>query len=100
MVLGFASGPARAKDPALLSLTTEHFRDTATVKEDPLGAMTTISTENGFVERRGLMGMVWNDEYLTGVVDTDYEQQMAEVVAREVPGVTNVINSIGLSGGR
>ncbi|HSY96967.1 MAG TPA: BON domain-containing protein [Steroidobacteraceae bacterium] len=38
--------------------------------------------------------------YLTGVVDTDYEQQMAEVVAREVPGVTNVINSIGLSGGR
>ncbi len=38
--------------------------------------------------------------YLTGVVDTDYEQQMAEVVAREAPGVTNVINSIGLSGGR
>jgi osmotically-inducible protein OsmY len=38
--------------------------------------------------------------YLTGVVDTDYERQMAEVVAREAPGVTNVINSIGLSGGR
>ena len=38
--------------------------------------------------------------YLTGVVDTDYEQQMAEVVAREAAGVTNVVNSIGLSGGR
>ena len=38
--------------------------------------------------------------YLTGVVDTDYERQIAEVVAREAPGVTNVINSIGLSGGR
>jgi hyperosmotically inducible protein len=38
--------------------------------------------------------------YLTGVVDTDYERQMAEVVARQAPGVTNVINSIGLSGGR
>jgi hyperosmotically inducible periplasmic protein len=38
--------------------------------------------------------------YLTGVVDTDYEQQMAEIVARQAPGVTNVINSIGLSGGR
>jgi hyperosmotically inducible protein len=38
--------------------------------------------------------------YLTGVVDTDYERQMAEVIAREAPGVTNVINSIGLSGGR
>ena len=38
--------------------------------------------------------------YLTGVVDTDFERQMAEAVAREAPGVTNVINSIGLSGGR
>ena len=38
--------------------------------------------------------------YLTGVVDTDYEQQMAEIVARQAPGVTKVINSIGLSGGR
>ena len=81
MVLGFASGPARAKDPALLSLTMEHFRDTATVKEDPLGAMTTISTENGFVERRGLMGMVWNDEYLTGVVDKKTDQKTFQVYA-------------------
>jgi osmotically-inducible protein OsmY len=38
--------------------------------------------------------------YLTGVVDTDYERQMAESVARDAPGVANVINSIGLSGGR
>jgi hypothetical protein len=81
MVLGLASGPAHAKDPALLSLTMEHFRDTATVKEDPLGAMTTISTENGFVERRGLMGMVWNDEYLTGVVDEKTDQKTFQVHA-------------------
>jgi hypothetical protein len=38
--------------------------------------------------------------YLTGVVDTDLERQMAESVAHEAPGVTKVINSIGLSGGR
>ena len=38
--------------------------------------------------------------YLTGVVDTDYQRQMAEIVARQAPGVTKVINSIGLSGGR
>src|ERR1700692_1549736 len=38
--------------------------------------------------------------YLTGLVDTDLERQMAESVAGEVPGVTKVINSIGLSGGR
>jgi osmotically-inducible protein OsmY len=38
--------------------------------------------------------------YLTGVVDTDFELQMAAVVAHQAPGVTQVVNSIGLSGGR
>ena len=38
--------------------------------------------------------------YLNGVVDTDLERQMAESVADEVKGVTKVVNSIGLSGGR
>lgn len=78
-LLGLAAGPAQAKDPALLSLSMEHFRDTATVKEDPLGAMATISTENGFVERKGLMGMVWNDEYLKGVIDEKTDQKSFQV---------------------
>ena len=38
--------------------------------------------------------------YLSGVVDTDLERQMAESVAQEVEGVKRVVNSIGLSGGR
>jgi len=38
--------------------------------------------------------------YLNGVVDTDLERQMAESVAHEARGVTKVVNSIGLSGGR
>jgi osmotically-inducible protein OsmY len=38
--------------------------------------------------------------YLTGIVDTDLQRQVAESVARQAPGVKNVINSIGLSGGR
>jgi BON domain len=37
--------------------------------------------------------------YLTGIVDTDYQKQLATAVAREA-GVTNVVNSIGLSIGR
>jgi osmotically-inducible protein OsmY len=36
--------------------------------------------------------------YLYGLVDTDYQLQMAELVAHQVPGVTKVINSIGLAG--
>jgi osmotically-inducible protein OsmY len=38
--------------------------------------------------------------YLNGLVDTDAERLMAQSVAREAPGVSKVINSIGLSGGR
>jgi len=36
--------------------------------------------------------------YLYGLVDTDFQRQMAEAVAHQAPGVTKVISSIGLSG--
>jgi hypothetical protein len=67
----FVLGPGGsfAKDPALLSLTIEHFRDTASVDTDPAKGLTTISTEPGFVEHSGLMGMVWHDEFLSSVID-------------------------------
>jgi osmotically-inducible protein OsmY len=38
--------------------------------------------------------------YLSGLVDTDLESQMAESLAHQAAGVTKVVNSIGLSGGR
>jgi osmotically-inducible protein OsmY len=38
--------------------------------------------------------------YLTGLVDTDLERQIAESVALEAVGVTKVVNSIGLTGSR
>ncbi len=69
MVLGLLTGSAQAKDPALLSLGMEHFRDTATVTDDPKSATTTVSTESGFAEHEGPMRMVWNDEYLEAVID-------------------------------
>jgi BON domain len=37
--------------------------------------------------------------YLTGLVDTDLERQIATAVAQQAPGVTRVVNSIGLTGG-
>ena len=36
--------------------------------------------------------------YLYGLVDTDFQRQMAEAVAHQTPGVTKVINSIGVAG--
>lgn len=38
--------------------------------------------------------------YLYGLVDTDYEREMAELVALQAPGVVKVVNSIGISGNR
>jgi osmotically-inducible protein OsmY len=38
--------------------------------------------------------------YLNGLVDTPLERELAESVALATPGVTRVINSIGISGNR
>jgi osmotically-inducible protein OsmY len=38
--------------------------------------------------------------YLNGLVDTDTQRLMAESVAHQAKGVTKVVNSIGLSGGK
>lgn len=81
IALGFAANTVHAKDPALLSLTLEHFRDTASVTDDPADGVTTISTEKGFAEHRGPMRTVWNDEYLTGVIDKKTGQRSFQVHA-------------------
>src|SRR6202142_71688 len=81
MVLGFAVDSAHAKDPPPLSLDMEHFRDTATVKVDPADAVATISTENGYLEHTGPLRMVWNDEYLVGVVDQKTGRKLFQVHA-------------------
>ena len=75
------NAPAHAKDPALLSLSMEHFRDTATVNDDPIGAATVISTEKGFAEHKGPMRMVWSDEYLRSVIDKTTGRKSFQVYA-------------------
>jgi hypothetical protein len=69
IALAFTMNTVRADDPPLPSLTMEHFRDTATVEDDPVGATTTITTEKGFVSRKGILRSVSSDEFLKGVID-------------------------------
>lgn len=76
-----AANTANAKDAPLLSLSMEHFRDTATVKNDPVSDKITISTENGFAEHSGPLRMVWTDEFLRGVIDAKTGQKSFEVNA-------------------
>jgi hypothetical protein len=80
LALGLGPGVARAKDPALPSLTPEHFKDTATVTEKP-DSPTVISTQNGFVTHTGPLRMVWNDEFLRGTIDDKTGQRSFQVDA-------------------
>src|ERR1700720_2183424 len=77
--LGIAA--AGAKEPALSSLTMEHFRHTATVTENPGDGTTIISTENGYLEHTGPLRMVWHDEYLRGVIDRKTGRRSLQVYA-------------------
>jgi hypothetical protein len=81
IVFGFAVSTASAKDPPLLSLTMEHFRDTATVNDDPVHAKATITTENGYAEHTGPMRMVWHDEFLSAVIDQSTGQKSFQIDA-------------------
>jgi PDZ domain len=74
-----AASTALAKDPPLLALQVEHFRDTATVQDDVALGTSTISTEKGFVERHGPLRTVWNDEYLRAVINHATGQRSFDV---------------------
>jgi len=84
VALGLIANIANAKESKLLSLTMEHFRDTATVKDDLAAGTTTITTEKGFVVRTGPMRMVWNDEYLKGVIDRTTGEKSFQVIVMSI----------------
>jgi hypothetical protein len=71
----------RAEDPPLASLTMEHFRDTATVADDAIAGTTTITTEKGFVSRKGILRSVSSDEFLKGVINKKTGQKSFQVDA-------------------
>ena len=50
------------------ALTSEHFKATATLKDDTLDTVATISTRAGHDTRGGLVRLEWSDAYLRGFV--------------------------------
>ncbi len=81
ILFGVAIHTAEAKDPDLLTLKPDHFKQTAAVSTDPMTGSTTISTEPGYVEHAGLMRMVWHDEYLQGMIDGKTGRKSYQVTA-------------------
>lgn len=66
---GCATTTREAQIQTALSLTKEHFKNTAMVKDDSLDTVATITTVNGFQEKRGLLGIVWDDNFLRAFID-------------------------------
>lgn len=64
---GAAASPRTAEEA--LALTPEHFQSTATVDDDELDVTATITTQGGMVHRQGLLGIVWNDNFLRAIID-------------------------------
>ena len=54
---------------AALNLSRSHFKYSVTIKDGPLDTVITFSTINGVKERRGLLGIVWDDNFLRAFID-------------------------------
>lgn len=52
-----------------LSLDKAHFKQTMIVKNDSLDTVAKFSTVSGFKEKRGLLGIVWDDNFIRAFVD-------------------------------
>jgi hypothetical protein len=51
-----------------VSLDKAHFRQTMTVRDDSLDTVAKFSTNNGFKVRRGLLRVVWDDNFIRASV--------------------------------
>ena len=69
IIVGCASSQQSAQIETAVKLPKEHFKNTAVVKDDSLETVATISTINGFQEKRGLLGIVWDDNFLRAFID-------------------------------
>jgi len=52
-----------------LSLDVDHFKQTMQVRDDQLETVVVFSTQDGFVQKHGLLGIVWSDSFLRGYID-------------------------------
>lgn len=65
----FISTHSLAESVSPASLTPGHFSQTATVEDDDMEVTAIISTVNGYQEKHGLLGVVWDDNFLRAFVD-------------------------------
>lgn len=64
---GTPVSPRTAQDA--LALTPDHFRQTAEIEDDSLDVTANINTRLGMAKKQGLLGIVWDDNFLRAIVD-------------------------------
>lgn len=68
-VTGCATTTREAQIKTAISLTKEHFMNTATVKDDSLDTVATITTVNGLQAKHELLEIEWEDNFLRAFID-------------------------------
>lgn len=61
------------------TLPADHFAKSVTIKDDALETKAMFSTEKGFAEKRGLMGIVTEDQFLRAFLDKKTGQRTYQV---------------------
>ena len=62
-------GTTRQQTQNALTLTPEHFKNTAIVEDDDLEVTAIVSTEKGSKRRQGLLHFVYEDNFLRAFID-------------------------------
>jgi hypothetical protein len=66
---GCATLSQEAQVKEALNLPKEHFANTVSIKDGSLDTIATLTTVNGFQEKRGMLGIVWDDNFLRAFVN-------------------------------
>lgn len=69
LFLGGCATTREAQLDTALALDKEHFKQTLSLKDDSLDTVAKFSTVNGFKEKHGLLGIVWDDNFIRAYVD-------------------------------
>lgn len=68
-VPAFAQQKPTKQQERLLAMTPSDFASKVSIADDDMELVATLSTENGFQEKHGLVGVVWNDTFMRAFID-------------------------------
>lgn len=71
LLAGCAGQQLQSEANRLISMSKEDFAAKITIQDDSLSTSAEINTQNGFVEKHGLLGMEYGDQFLRAFIDKE-----------------------------